>query len=59
MVCRDIFARHSSKPHKISAPINLQLAQKHYHSRFLELRELIMAEESKFKLVPSFYNLYI
>ena len=29
--------------------MNLQLAQKHYRSRFLELRELIMAEELKFK----------
>ena len=38
--------------------MNLQLAQKHYHSRFLELRELIMAEELKFKLVQWFYNLY-
>ena len=41
-----------------SAPMNLQLAQKHYQSRFLELRDLIMAEESKFKLVLWFYNLY-
>ena len=39
---------------RLSAPINLQLAQKHYHSRFLELRELIMAEELKFKLVQWF-----
>lgn len=38
----------NNAPH---APINLQLAQKHYHSRFLELRELILAEELKFKTV--------
>lgn len=51
MVCRIMFTKHPSKNYGFSAPINLQLAQKHYHSRFLELRELIMAEESKFKLV--------
>jgi bromodomain-containing protein 8 len=31
------------------APLNLQLAQKHYRSRYAELRELILAEETKFK----------
>ena len=51
MVRRIVFRHHSSKPYETPAPMNLQLAQKHYHSRFLELRELIMAEESKFKLV--------
>jgi bromodomain-containing protein 8 len=44
--------RHSFQPYEILAPMNLQLAQKHYQSRFLELRDLIMAEESKFKLGP-------
>ena len=39
---------------RFSAPMNLQLAQKHYQSRFLELRDLIMAEELKFKLVQCF-----
>ena len=42
---------------RFSAPMNLQLAQKHYQSRFLELRDLIMAEELKFKLVQWFYIL--
>jgi hypothetical protein len=32
-----------------SAPTNLRLAQKHYHARVVELRELILAEEMKFK----------
>ncbi|KAF9567318.1 hypothetical protein CPC08DRAFT_746866 [Agrocybe pediades] len=38
----------SNEPH---SPLNLQLAQKHYRSRFLELQALILAEESKFKAV--------
>ncbi|PPQ94039.1 hypothetical protein CVT25_009887 [Psilocybe cyanescens] len=34
-----------------AAGVNLQLAQKHYRSRFLELQGLILNEESKFKTV--------
>lgn len=34
------------------ADTNLNLARKHYRLRFEELRELILAEESKFKCVP-------
>ncbi|KAF8165307.1 hypothetical protein B0H34DRAFT_688675 [Crassisporium funariophilum] len=37
--------------HLPHAPTNLQLAQKHFRIRFLELRELIMTEEAKFKHV--------
>lgn len=38
----------SRSPH---APLNLQLAQKHYRSRYAELRELILAEETRFKTI--------
>ena len=52
MVCRILFTRQCIQILcDFLAPMNLQLAQKHYHSRFLELRDLIMAEELKFKLV--------
>ncbi|KAF9485329.1 Bromodomain-containing protein [Pholiota conissans] len=33
------------------APINLKLAEKHYRSRHNELRDLILEEESKFKVI--------
>ena len=39
--------------------MNLQLAQKHYQSRFLELRDLIMAEELKFKSAQRSYTIFI
>ncbi|KAF9492812.1 hypothetical protein BDN71DRAFT_1450983 [Pleurotus eryngii] len=35
----------------IHAPIHLQLAQKHYQARLNELRDLILAEETKYKLL--------
>ncbi|KAF4575048.1 hypothetical protein EYR36_006404 [Pleurotus pulmonarius] len=35
----------------IHAPIHLQLAQKHYQARVNELRDLILAEETKYKLL--------
>ncbi|KAF9534287.1 hypothetical protein CPB83DRAFT_889287 [Crepidotus variabilis] len=38
----------NNPPH---ADINLKLSQKHYKSRFQELRDLILAEEIKFKTV--------
>lgn len=31
------------------APLNLKLAQRHYSNRLLELRDLILAEEIKFR----------
>jgi hypothetical protein len=34
------------------APSNLKLAQRHYQARMLELKDLLLVEETKFKLVP-------
>lgn len=33
----------------MAAPLNLSLAQRHYSARLLHLRDLIAAEEVKFK----------
>ena len=41
------------------AEANLSLAQRHYRSRVEELRELIMEEESKFKLEYISLQLYL
>jgi len=41
------------------AETNLSLAQRHYRSRVEELRELILAEENKFKLEYVFLKLFL
>ena len=38
------------------ADTNLNLARRHYRLRFEELRELILAEESKFKCVSLMFS---
>ncbi|KAG1866582.1 hypothetical protein DFJ58DRAFT_769801 [Suillus subalutaceus] len=58
--CRDIYARlmndaqlecTESDPNAPHALVNLKLAQKFYTARLLELRDLIAAEEVKFKSI--------
>ncbi|KAG1768168.1 hypothetical protein EDD22DRAFT_967559 [Suillus occidentalis] len=58
--CRDIYARllndaqlecTESDPNAPHALVNLKLAQKFYSARLLELRDLIAAEEVKFKTI--------
>ncbi|OJA18976.1 hypothetical protein AZE42_00359 [Rhizopogon vesiculosus] len=57
--CRDIYARLmneaqlecSDENNAAHAPANLQLAQKFYTARLMELRDLIAAEEVKFKTI--------
>ncbi|OAX43458.1 Bromodomain-domain-containing protein [Rhizopogon vinicolor AM-OR11-026] len=57
--CRDIYARLmneaqlecSDENNAAHAPANLQLAQKFYTARLVELRDLIAAEEIKFKTI--------
>ncbi|KIK48921.1 hypothetical protein CY34DRAFT_797711 [Suillus luteus UH-Slu-Lm8-n1] len=58
--CRDIYARlmndaqlecTESDPNAPHALVNLKLAQKFYSARLLELRDLIAAEEIKFKTI--------
>src|ERR1700722_12574463 len=36
-------------PYLFTAPLNLKLAQRHYQVRMHELRDLLLAEEIKFK----------
>ncbi|KDQ64541.1 hypothetical protein JAAARDRAFT_28185 [Jaapia argillacea MUCL 33604] len=46
---KDAGLERSEKDLAVHSPVNLKLAQKHYQVRMLELRDLIAAEEARFK----------